>query len=106
MAQYGSGKIPSEEKSVMSTETKKPRKAPVKKDAAATAEKKAKAARRSKTAKAATVEVTVVASNIKQWPSHTEIAVLAHRYYEERGHKHGFHEEDWLRAELELQAAS
>ncbi len=88
----------------MSTETKKPRKAPVKKDPTATAEK-AKAAPRSKSAKAAGVEVTVVASNLRQWP-HEEIARLAHRYYEERGLEHGFHEEDWLRAERDISAAS
>ncbi len=90
----------------MSTDTKKPRKAPVKKDPAATAEKKTKAAPRSKAAKAAVAEVTVMASNVKQWPSYEEIARLAHCYYEERGMKHGYHEEDWLRAEQELLAAS
>lgn len=34
--------------------------------------------------------------------SHEEIARLAHRYWAERGHKHGHHVEDWLRAEREL----
>jgi len=34
--------------------------------------------------------------------SHEEIARLAHQYWVERGHKHGSHEEDWLRAEKEL----
>lgn len=34
--------------------------------------------------------------------SHDEIAKLAHRYFIERGHQHGHHEEDWLRAEREL----
>lgn len=90
----------------MSTETKKPRKAPVKKESTATAEKKTKAAPKAKAAKAAAVEVAVVASNLKQWPAHEEIARLAHRYYEERGGRHGFHEEDWFRAEQELLAAS
>ncbi len=31
-----------------------------------------------------------------------EIALLAYQYYEERGRQHGFHEDDWRRAELEL----
>jgi hypothetical protein len=30
------------------------------------------------------------------------IARLAYKYYEERGYKHGSHEEDWYRAEREL----
>jgi hypothetical protein len=34
--------------------------------------------------------------------SHEQIAKLAHRYWAERGHQHGHHEEDWLRAEQEL----
>lgn len=34
--------------------------------------------------------------------SHDQIAQLAHRYWAERGHKHGHHVEDWLRAEHEL----
>jgi Protein of unknown function (DUF2934) len=34
--------------------------------------------------------------------SHDQVAQLAHRYWAERGHKHGHHEEDWLRAEQEL----
>lgn len=34
--------------------------------------------------------------------SHEEIASLAHRYWAERGHEHGNHVDDWLRAEREL----
>lgn len=34
--------------------------------------------------------------------SREEIARLAHRYWAERGHQHGHHVEDWLRAEREL----
>ena len=34
--------------------------------------------------------------------SHEQIAQLAHRFWAERGHRHGLHEEDWLRAEQEL----
>jgi hypothetical protein len=36
--------------------------------------------------------------------SHDQVALLAHRFFEERGHKHGHHEEDWFRAEQELRA--
>ncbi|HEY1766864.1 MAG TPA: DUF2934 domain-containing protein [Terracidiphilus sp.] len=36
--------------------------------------------------------------------SHEQVAQLAHRYWAERGGKHGHHEEDWFRAEQELRA--
>ena len=36
--------------------------------------------------------------------SHDQVALLAHRYYIERGFEHGHDEEDWLRAESELRA--
>ena len=36
--------------------------------------------------------------------SHDQVALLAHRFFEERGRKHGHHEEDWFRAEQELRA--
>ena len=36
--------------------------------------------------------------------SHDQVARLAHRFWAERGHQHGHHEEDWLRAEQELRA--
>lgn len=35
-------------------------------------------------------------------PSHAEIAVLAHSYWEQRGFQHGHAEQDWLRAEHDL----
>jgi hypothetical protein len=35
-------------------------------------------------------------------PSHDEIARLAYAYWEARGRQHGFHREDWYRAEREL----
>jgi hypothetical protein len=35
---------------------------------------------------------------------HEQVAQLAHKYWAERGHQHGHHEEDWLRAEQELRA--
>ena len=34
--------------------------------------------------------------------SQDEIARLAHQFWQERGHKHGHHIEDWYRAEKEL----
>ena len=34
--------------------------------------------------------------------AHDQVAQLAHRFWAERGHKHGHHEEDWYRAEQEL----
>ncbi|HEX4320987.1 MAG TPA: DUF2934 domain-containing protein [Acidobacteriaceae bacterium] len=34
--------------------------------------------------------------------SHEEVATLAHRFWAERGHRHGNHVDDWFRAEQEL----
>jgi hypothetical protein len=34
--------------------------------------------------------------------SHDEIAMLAHRFWAERGHEHGHDAEDWFRAEQAL----
>jgi hypothetical protein len=36
--------------------------------------------------------------------SHDQVAMLAHRFFIERGHQHGHHLEDWFRAEQELRA--
>jgi Protein of unknown function (DUF2934) len=36
--------------------------------------------------------------------SHEQVASLAHQYWIERGHQHGFDEEDWFRAERELRS--
>jgi hypothetical protein len=36
-------------------------------------------------------------------PSHEEIARLAYTYWESRGRQHGSPEDDWYRAESELQ---
>jgi len=96
---------------------KKPRKAAVKKTGEVEkVEKKAKAAPRAKAAKAevpegvvsevAVTQVGVAITKVKQWPSHEEIALLAHRYYEQRGLQDGFHVQDWLQAEQDLLAAS
>jgi Protein of unknown function (DUF2934) len=37
------------------------------------------------------------------YPAHDEIAQLAYRLYESRGRRDGHHEEDWLRAQEELE---
>jgi hypothetical protein len=34
--------------------------------------------------------------------SREQVALLAHKYWAERGHQHGHHVDDWLRAEQEL----
>jgi len=48
---------------------------------------------------------TAVAAKISQMPvSHDQVAELAHRFWAERGHRHGHHEEDWFRAEQQLRA--
>jgi hypothetical protein len=36
--------------------------------------------------------------------SHDQVALLAHRFWIDRGRAHGRHEEDWFRAEQELRA--
>jgi len=36
--------------------------------------------------------------------SQDEVARLAHSYWQQRGHKHGHHMEDWFRAEQELRS--
>jgi hypothetical protein len=38
--------------------------------------------------------------------SNEEVARLAHHFWQERGGKHGYHMEDWFRAEQELQPKS
>jgi len=46
---------------------------------------------------------TKTASNLTEMKlSYEQVAQLAHRYWIERGHAHGYHEEDWFRAEQEL----
>lgn len=87
----------------MSLEMEKKKKTAAKKTG--TGETKVKVVRaataKGKTAKAATAG----SAKVKPWPTHEEIAALAHRYYEERGLLHGFHEQDWYRAEQELMAS-
>ena len=42
-------------------------------------------------------------SNVREMKlSHEQVARLAHRFWAERGHQHGRHEDDWFRAEQEL----
>ena len=60
-----------------------------------------KAARKSSTTKnPSRRKATPTAARVM--PSQEEIAKLAHRFWAERGHHHGQHEEDWLRAEREI----
>ena len=49
--------------------------------------------------KKAAVKKTTKAKVTPIGVSQEEIAILAHRLWIERGHQHGHHEEDWLRAE-------
>ncbi len=51
------------------------------------------AAPKSKTTKARVTPIAI---------SHDQIALLAHRFWNERGRQDGFDRQDWLRAEQEL----
>jgi Protein of unknown function (DUF2934) len=53
-------------------------------------------------APAATPREPAAASRIPAAISHEQVALLAHRFWYERGCEHGHHEEDWRRAEQEL----
>lgn len=66
--------------------------------------KKAKAPSKPRKTAAKKVESTpeVTAAATPQVVSHEEVALLAHRFWAERGHRHGSHVEDWFRAEQEL----
>ncbi len=95
---------------------KKPRKAPAKKVAAAgvSPEKKPKTVEKTKTVatgiKAAPRAKSAVAAGVPEvakqngrpQPTHQQIAELAYHFYIERGWRHGYHEQDWFRAEQEL----
>lgn len=52
--------------------------------------------------KAAPKKKTLTADVTPIKVSHEEIAMLAHRFWVERGGQHGSHEDDWRRAEHEL----
>jgi hypothetical protein len=93
----------------MNTETVKKTKAPAKPKAvktpeaetggAAKAAPKAAAKTKGKAAgKSKTVDIAA-----SRTPSYAEIAQLAERYWAERGWQDGYAEQDWLRAEQELQ---
>lgn len=46
------------------------------------------------------------ATNVTEMPkvTHEQVATLAHQFWIERGHQHGFDAEDWFRAEQALRA--
>jgi hypothetical protein len=80
---------PAQEELHMAKSAKKPSAAP-----------KAAAKPRKPAAKKTVVSADGKGNSIRQ----EEIAQLAHRFWTERGRRHGHHEEDWLRAERELRA--
>jgi hypothetical protein len=84
----GTSKAKATTKTAASATTKDP--------SAAKARKPATAAKRA----AETNGATVTAMRI----THQQVAELAHRFWTERGGVHGFHEDDWFRAEQELHA--
>ena len=75
-----------------------------KKTAAKTAKPAAKTTKPAATAKpvAKLSSHAVMTAKTKTSPSHEEIAVLARQYWADGGHRHGHHEQDWLRAEQKL----
>lgn len=99
----------------MSEEIVKKPKAPAKKAAATKASgtavkteaPKAAAPKKVAAKKAVAVETAPAAPvhHPKPAPSHHEIAQLAERFWAERGWQDGHAEQDWLRAEHELQAS-
>ena len=63
----------------------------------------AKSAKTTAATNGAASKTNGTASNVTEiWASHDQIAMLAHKYWAERGRQHGHHEEDWYRAEQEL----
>ena len=63
--------------------------------------KKTKAPAKAKKAATKTTEAATGIAIVKP-VTQEEVAALAHRYWAERGYKHGNHVEDWFRAEQEL----
>ena len=58
-----------------------------------------------KTAPAETAQVASKPSNLTvMGPSKEQIAALAHKYWADRGFKHGQDADDWFRAEQELRS--
>lgn len=73
------------------SETTTPKKTTTRKKSASAAAPKAIASKRNPAAKVQPISV-----------SHEDIAILAHRFWAERGFQHGHDAEDWLRAEQAL----
>ncbi len=84
------------------TEKVKKAKSPAKPRATAAAPKKADAKPAAEKKSVAVKKQTVAEKVASSTPTHHEIAELARKYWAERGHQHGQHEQDWLRAEQEL----
>jgi len=63
--------------------------------------KKAKAPSKPKKAAAKKAEAPTGIAIVRP-VSQQEVAVLAHRFWAERGYRHGQHVDDWFRAEQEL----
>jgi hypothetical protein len=82
-------------------ETPKKTKTTTSKTKTATAAKPRKPA--AKKANGAASDPVVARRNLLHF-SEAEVAVLAHSYWQQRGYKHGHHEEDWFRAEQELRS--
>ena len=62
------------------------------------------AAKTRKLAESKPAKKKTVASTNGSSISHDQVAQLAHRFWNERGHVHGHHEEDWFRAEQALRS--
>jgi hypothetical protein len=58
--------------------------------------------RKPATRKNAATETSNNVTSIDRSITYEQVACLAHRFYEDRGRRHGHHVEDWLRAEQEL----
>lgn len=84
----------------MAETTKK--KTPATKTATAAKPRKAPAKKSANGAEANPVAENLNAVAHERSVSRDEVARLAHRFWQERGRRHGQHEEDWLRAEQEL----
>jgi Protein of unknown function (DUF2934) len=82
-------------------ETPKKTRTTTSKTKTATAAKPRKPA--AKKANGAAAEPVAARVNLLQI-SDQEVARLAHSYWQQRGFKHGHHEEDWFRAEQELRS--
>ena len=52
--------------------------------------------------KAGSPESGAPVATIDGSPTHEQISELARKYWAERGYAHGYHEQDWFRAEQEL----